>query len=325
MKRTTIKDIAIAVGVNPSTISRALNDHPDVSPEMKEKVKQVAEILHYVPNLTAVNLKSKKTKTIGLILPVISKFFIPNIINGITSVVNKRGYRLVILTSDDHLEKEMEHIKMCCHTQMDGIIISLTNQTKNLDHLKLATDFDIPIVVFDKTIPQRKFSTITIDDAKAAGQCVQYLIDKNCKHIVGVFGNKNLAISENRAEGMLDALLQNKNILHHLVYANNMLDAKIQIDELLKTQATIDGIFCMSDEVLTGASAALYAQEKLFSIITTSISDGELIGFRIPEIAYIKHDGEKMGVVAANQLFTEIENEGKSDPVFLQLETEFID
>jgi LacI family transcriptional regulator len=324
MKRTTIKDLAQALQVNVSTVSRALNNHPDVSDALREKIKQLAEALHYTPNLTAVYLQSRKTKTIGLILAEIGQFFIPSVIQGITSILDAKGYKLVILASNDKQSKEADLIKMCCYTQMDGIMLSLSSATKNLDHLAIANEYDIPIILFDKIIEQRKYSSITINDASCAEKCTSYLLQQQCKHILGVFGNKDLSLSINRLNGFTKAFGIKNPIAFTTVFAANIQEAKQLVQEALQTHADIDGMFCMSDEVLIGATSALHAQQKLLTIRTVCISDGQLINYHVPPIAYMKHDGASMGHAVAIQLLHEIEATEKVEPIFLQMDTKFV-
>ena len=324
MKRATLKDISKMLGVSPSTVSRGLHNHPDISEELKEKIKQVSELVHYSPNLTAINLKSKSTKTIGLIIPSICKFFIPNIINGISSVLEQNGYKLVILLTNDNLQKEIEQVKMCCYSQMDGIIISLSNQTTNLNHLTIADELEIPIVLFDKVIEQNKYITLKINDVNAAFVCTNYLLSKNCKNIVGVFGNKNLEISHRRLIGFNNALSNCKNTKSNNIFANSMQDAKEQLLKLYKKNKLIDGIFCMSDEVLSGTSAALYKSNLLNKIQLICISDGELIQYHTPPIPYLLHDGNLMGKQSANVMLDNIKNKNKFSVLALELDTNLI-
>jgi LacI family transcriptional regulator len=324
MKRTTIKDLAAALHVNVSTISRALNDHPDVSDSLRSKIKELAKAMHYTPNLTAVYLQSRKTKTIGLILANIGKFFIPAVINGITSVLDAKGYKLIILATNDNADKEEELIKLCCDSQMDGIILSLSSGTKSLDHLAIAAEYEIPIILFDKIMEQKKYSSITIDDENCAEKCTQYLIQQNCKHILGVFGNKNLTLSIKRHDGFTKALAKYPKIKKTILFANNIENAKELVSIALQKNKTMDGAFCMSDEVLIGTTAAMYQQNHLEQIRTVCISDGEIIEYHVPPIAYMKHDGASMGSAVAIQLLHEIEALDKVEPIFLKMDTRFV-
>ncbi|MBK9992783.1 MAG: LacI family DNA-binding transcriptional regulator [Saprospiraceae bacterium] len=160
MQKITIKELAKLLDVNPSTISRALHDHPDISQVLKERIKKIAKDFNFVPNHAAVNLRNKKSKLIGLILPEISMLFVPSIIEGVSNYLNKRNYNLLVLSSYENYEKEIENIDVCIKSNVDGILISLTNQTKNVDHLDRLNEFEIPVVIFDKTVEQVQFNEV---------------------------------------------------------------------------------------------------------------------------------------------------------------------
>jgi LacI family transcriptional regulator len=320
MKRATIKDIAKVLEVNTSTVSRALNNHPDISQPMKVKVQEVAKALNYTPNLLALNLKTNKTKTIGLIVSSVGKFFVPSFINGVGSVLESHGYKLVILASDESFDKEADHVRLCCNSQMDGIILSLTNQTIGIDHLDLVIENAIPLVIFDKTIKQNKFSSITINDAQYAEMCTEFLLNNNCTNILGVFGNPNMTITKERLIGFNKAVEKNTSINAHSIFASDIEEALQKTIIKLNEDASITGIYCMSDEVLTGATAALHQLNKLNDIKLVCISDGVLTPYHVPAINYVQHDGFAMGVATANQLIIEINSKEKITPIALKME-----
>lgn len=303
MKRSTIKDIAHLVGVNPSTISRALHDHQDISIELRKKIKEVAQQLNYTPNEAALNLKNKSSKLIGLIVPQIGMHFVPSVINGISQICNQAGYKLMILSSEDELEKEIENIKICCQSAVDGIIISLTNKTTNLNHFALAEELEIPVIIFDKTIPQETFDEIIIDDYLVGQSCANYLIQQNCKNIIGVFGNPHLSITQKRMQGFSDEITKHKKIKFTHLYAHTSEETSKLLSENLSKK--IDGIFAMSDETMLGVNSVLYSFQ-LNNIKTISISDGKLPQFMTPPMNYFKHCGYSLGKLASNKMIDKI-------------------
>jgi LacI family transcriptional regulator len=135
LKRATIKDISKIAGVNPSTVSRALNNHPDISNELKKAIKQIAENLNYIPNKIASNFRNKSNKTLALIIPEINMFFFPSVINGISKVAKSNGYQLIVLQSNENEETEIENIKTCIDNRVSGIMISLSRNTESMMHI----------------------------------------------------------------------------------------------------------------------------------------------------------------------------------------------
>jgi LacI family transcriptional regulator len=324
MKRATIKDIGILAGVNPSTVSRALRNHPDVSAAVKTKITEIAKQLKYVPNDTAVNLRTRNSKLIGLIVPSITMFFTPSVIDGISDVLQKNGFKLMVLCSHESLEQETENIKICCNAGADGILISCSNQTKNISHLEYAHDLEIPLVMFDKTVSQSTFDEVIIDNKDAAEQCANYLLQRKCKNIIAVYGNKNMSISSEREKAFTNAIKKSKATVVKNLNASDSIEAQNKTLAALLSNANIDGVFAMSDEVLTGVHGALQR-------ITTSncsliaISDGKLPPFYFPQIPYLKHDGFALGQKAINLLLSYIDNTKETNNVKKHLlETEMI-
>ncbi len=307
MKRATIKDIGLLVGVNPSTVSRALRNHQDISVELKQKIKEVAEQLKYVPNETAVNLRNRESKIIGLIIPSITMFFTPSVINGISEKLQTGGYKLMVLCSQESIEQEIENIKICCNAGVDGILISLSNQTKDLEHLQLAYELEIPIVLFDKTVKQDLFDEVIIDNAKAASLCAEYLLSKDCKNILAVYGNQNLGISKEREKAFTSALQKNNITVAKNIFAESSNDAKLNTIEYLLANNTIDGVFAMSDEVMIGVHVAIQKTigDKCNMV---AISDGKLPAYFHPPISYLRHDGFKLGEKATAILLQHIQD-----------------
>jgi len=152
LKRVTIKDLARALDLNVSTISRALSDHPNVSKATKAKVKQLAKELKYKPNMLAKNFRNSKTKLIALIVPDLNTFFIPSLIRATSAALTEKGYNLLLLNSNESLENEIANIQKCEAYSVDGILISVTSDTINLDHVIDAVDTDLPIVQYDRVI-----------------------------------------------------------------------------------------------------------------------------------------------------------------------------
>lgn len=314
MQRVTIKDIAQMAGVSTSTVSRALKDHPDISQAVKEKIKLLAENFNFVPNAAAVGLRNKSIKTIGLILPNIHSFFVPSMIEGITSILNTMQYKLMILTSDEDYEKEVQNVVSCVDGGVDGILISLTKNTDNLRHLDKVADLEIPTVLLDKSLHQKDFSEVIIDDYKAGKLCFEYLIKKNTRHILGFFGPMSLNITKERLAGFQDAASLHPEVKAHYYFCDSSLDAQQKCHIGFSTFPQADAVFIMSDEVMVGVNAAMYHREAanvVKDITRIAISEGYLPQFMFPPIAYLEHNGNTLGCIAAKLLLDQIHNPDK--------------
>ena len=306
MAKITIKDLAQQLGVNPSTISRALKDHPDISPALREQVKQLAETLHYRPNPLAVYLRRRKSNLVGLIVPNITMFFYPYLIEGIEHVLHQHGYSLLMLPSNESLEREIENIQICFDNDVAGLLIAFTRHTKNADHLELMEEAGTPVVMCDKVLETAPYDAVVLDDFTDAMQAARHLFETGCRRVAGIFGNINMRISQLRLNGFTEALKQYElSPSRDLIYfADNSEKAREAARSAMQLSKPPDGIFAMSDEVIVGALAGLLDLNVKIpeDCAMIGMSDGMLPPFLKPKVSFIRHDGYEVGRAAAEQL-----------------------
>jgi LacI family transcriptional regulator len=308
MKRTTIKDLADLLQISISTVSRALSNHPDISDAVKKRVKEAAETFNYIPNDFAINFRKKSSKVIGLIIPKMSMFFVPSIIEGISAKLNKEGYQFFMLSSEESLEIEKENLQTCANSRVDGVLISLTSQTQSFDHFKKLEDLGIPVVVFDKSLSEEKFDQVIFNNEKDAEECAKKLVKHNCKNILAIFGNNDLEITGKRKKSFMGFLEKYPEINCKSIFCDSAEQVKDKLDIILEYEA-FDGIFAMSDETLAGLNYALKLKglsAKQFKVV--AISEGIFPKYLNPHYEFEKNDGIKMGMMAANILLEKIKN-----------------
>lgn len=311
MKRATIKDIANIAGVNISTVSRALKDHPDIGLELRNKIKRLAEELHYHPNLMGVQLRKQKSNLIGLIIPEAYMFFFPSVIKGISDVIQEYGYKLLVLQSGEKLEREIENVRICYENGVDGLLMTLTNKTVNVHHLDELREADVPVVLLDKVLKDSGFDEVIIEDEKAAQMCTEYLIETGCKNILGIFGNANLMITTKRLSGFLKAIDAHKQqgIVGNYKFVEDTFTAWNAVEQYFEIDQP-DAIFAMSDEIIAGVIAALKKMKVAIpeSCSVIGMSDGFLPQILDPQVTYLHHDGYTLGKMAANHLIQKMNN-----------------
>ncbi|MFK7758288.1 MAG: LacI family DNA-binding transcriptional regulator [Flavobacteriales bacterium] len=198
MRRITIKDLARILNISVSTVSRALSDHPDISDGTKQKVLKAAKEFNYTTNLHARFFRKQHSRLIALILPEFNMFFSPNLIKGINEVVSSSKYSLITFITNDEYETEEKMVKQCLSWAVEGVLISLSRQTENLDHLKILVESDVKCVLLDKTVHNDIFPAVTIDSELASYNAVSHLVEYGHKNILGIFGNPNFSISKER-------------------------------------------------------------------------------------------------------------------------------
>jgi DNA-binding LacI/PurR family transcriptional regulator len=322
MSRITIKDLAKYLNVNPSTVSRALHNHPDVSERVKESVNRLAEELGYKPNFAAINLRKGKSGIIGLIIPEIGSYFFPNVIKAIEEATHLKGYNLLILHSNDSLEREIQNAEICAHMGVEGILVSLTRESSSIEHFQELINTGTHIVFFDKVIHEANTFKITIPGEKAAFDAVNYLISKNTKSkkFAGILGDERLSITQDRLSGFYRAL-----VAHHIKptpgmihYAHNSNEAKHLFTKLWLSKNKPDCLFLMSDEILEGVVKAIFdLQIKLPQDLNLiAMSDGFLPNLFNLEIPYIKTSGYDLGGLATQILFQLLEGQAIEPQTF---------
>ena len=308
MKRITIKDLADLLQISTSTVSRALSNHPDISDAVKKRVKEAAETFNYIPNDFAINFRKKTTKMIGLIIPKMSMFFIPSIIEGISAKFNKEGYQFFILSSEESLEIEKENLQTCANSRVDGVLISLTSKTQDFAHFKKLDDLGIPVVLFDKSLSEQKYDQVVFNNEKDAEECAKKLVNYQCKNILAIFGDKDLEITEKRRKSFENYLNNHSEINYKSIFCDSAEMVKEKLEIILEYEK-FDGIFAMSDETLAGLNYALKIRglsAKPYKII--AISEGIFPKYLNPHYEFIKNDGIKMGMMAASILLEKIKN-----------------
>jgi len=335
MKPVTLRQIADRLGISVTTVSKALKDYPDVSKKTKAQVKELAKTLNYKPNAFAVHLRTKESKTIGLVIPVIVHHFFANVIKGIISQAEKKGYLVIILQSDESYELEKKQIDLLLSQRVDGILISLANTTANFNHLNEVIAQDKPLVMFDKIAKVVKCSKVIIDDRLAAYNATKYLINTGCKRIAHFRGALLPQNSIDRFLGYKKALLDN-NIPYDpsLVYICECDDMSFEEGKknaklLLEEHQDVDGIFINTDLVAIGAIAEFNKQGVNIpgDISIVGFSNWFMSSVISPTLTTINQPGYEMGKTAFKQLYKEIKSLKKNKPKapkIITLETELI-
>lgn len=334
MKETTLKEIAEELGISITTVSKALKNYPDVSQKTKAAVLELAEKLHYTPNSFAVNLRTKESKTIGLIIPTVVHYFFSKVIEGILEEAEKRNYLVIILQSNERYDLEKKQIELLLNKRVDGILMSLSNETVEFGHLNSILEHKTPLVLFDKIAKIVKCSKVVIDDRKASYDAVNYLIKKGYKKIAHFRGSYIPQNSIDRFLGYKKALEDNNIIFDpNLVFLcdNNQDfdDGYNNAKKAITENNEIDAIFAISDLVAMGAmkyfnevGIAIPKQVAVFGF-----SNWFMTSLISPKLTTIDQPGFEMGKQTAALLFDEINLKKDNLPVEIRtitLPTEII-
>ncbi len=317
--QVTIKDIARELGISPSTVSRALKDHPDISVSTKKAVNELADKLNYQPNIVALNLRQKKTNTIGVIIPEIVHFFFSTVISGIEDVAYTAGYNVILAQSNESYQREITDMKALFNSRVDGMLLSISRETTNFDHIESIISKGVPIVFYDRMYNSPNSSKVIVDDYAGAKEAVNHLIEQGCKKIAHINGSPNLIISIDRFRGYTEALQENKLEVDEELIVNcqsgTFEEGKRAANKLLSQKNIPDAIFAGNDPMAMGAMMAI--KEKGLKIP----QDVAIVGFSNwffgelmdPSLTTVDQPGFEMGQEAARLLIRQIEMKDKED------------
>jgi LacI family transcriptional regulator len=325
MKDATLKQIALQLGISITTVSKALKNYSDVSEKTKKAVIDLATELNYTPNSFAVNLRTKESKTVGLIIPTVVHHFFSNVIEGILEEAEKRNYMVIILQSNEKYDLEKKQVDLLLNKRVDGILISLSNETGEFDHLKRILANKTPLVLFDKIAKIVNCSKVTVNDRKAAYDAVTYLIKKGYKKIAHFRGSYLPQNSIDRFLGYKKALEDN-NIAYDpsLVYLceNNLDfdDGYLNAKKIAVEHPEIDAIFAVTDLVAIGIIKYFneIGIEIPRQVAVFGFSNWFMSSIISPKLTTINQPGFEIGQRAASILFDEIKAKKNDEPVVFQ-------
>jgi LacI family transcriptional regulator len=304
MTNTTLKKISEMLGISISTVSRALKNHPDISEKTKIRVKELATALDYEPNAYAIQLRTSKSNLFGLIVPTVSNFFYDSFIASIEEESRKNNYALMILQSGDNAAIEQENLKLCRQNRVSGVFVCLSSQTANLDAYAKFKDLDIPVIFFDKVPESNEYNKVCVADALSATIAAEAIKAKKKKKVLAIFGSPGFSITKKRLEAFEKALDGKASLI--IEYAENAALAESITTAALAQKP--DCVFCMSDEILTGAMKALQQAHLKVpkDIAVIGISNGFIPKLYYPEITYAETSGYKLGKLAFSSMMASI-------------------
>lgn len=303
-KEVTIYDIAEALELSASTVSRALKENKRVSQKTIDKVHAYANKVGYQTNTFASNLRSGETKTIGVVVPHLNSRFISSCIAGAEKVAQEKGYSLLISQSLENIDKEKMNIDSMFRKRVDGLLLSTVDRSNDMNHLNAYINKGIPVLCFDRVSKKADLPKIQIDNIQAAERATKHLIDMGCKHILHISLESNSSVYNDRELGFIRAIDSENSVTGFVKQAK-----KLNIDEG-RTIArsieggTVDGIFVANDQAAIGCMLEL---QKMGIKIPDDIA---LVGFNddpisdalSPALSSIRYPSYEMGTLMANSL-----------------------
>lgn len=321
MQKPTLKSIAKEFGVSISTVSKALKDSPEISELTREKIKAFAKYYNYKPNNIALSLKNRKTKTIGIIIPEIVHYFFTTVISGVEEIANQKGYNVIIGLSNESFQKEAISMEMLAGGSIDGFIISVSKETqllKDYHHIEETINQGMPVVMFDRTIPEITCDKVIVDDTEGAKNAVLRLFDLGCKNVAIITTEDHVNVGVLRTKGYQTALREKGykkedglilRLKEELYDPKNNIELEQVILDFLSTHNNIDGIFAVNEVYALSAikAAKKIKREVPKDIKVIGFTDGILSKYASPSLSTVSQHGKILGMKAAELLIERLE------------------
>lgn len=320
MESITIKDIAKALGLSTSTVSRALRDSYEISADTKQLVLDYAEKMHYRPNPIALSLKENRSRSIGVIIPEIANHYFSQAINGIEAAAYERGYHVVIFQSQESYEREVEKIEYLAARRVDGLLMSLSSQTVDISHLQALQERGLPLVFFDRIPAEIETHKVVADNFSGAFDATAYLLQSGRRRIAHITSQPGLSITIERLKGYLAALEQfgvpfDENLVKYCQYTAEEVEANL--NTLFSLSNPPDAFLTAADRLALSYYAGLKKRhiqipKEVAFIGFSNLSVAELLN---PPMSTVVQPAFQMGQIAAGLLLDLIDKKPKS-PVF---------
>ena len=325
-KAATIKDIARELGFSASTVSRALLDSHEVSAETKKTVKEYAKKINYYSNPAARSLKNSRSYSIGVMVADVANSFFSQTINGIESIAYEKGYHVIITQSHDCYQREIINAEHLANSSVDGLLISMSAETINCDHLKKLHERGLPIVFFDRIIDGIQTHKVTTDNYRASFEATELLIKKGYSRIAFLAHTPQLSITRDRVNGYRAALEA-----HFLNYEEDLIqyccsggrepqEVLQAIGILFSRPEKPEALFIATDRLSMSTIRALDRSYFGDKIAIIGFSNSEVIDLIPPHISFIRQKAFEIGAIATEMLIKLIENKR---PVF-EFETRLV-
>lgn len=312
----TIKDIALALGLSTSTVSRALRDSHEISADTKKMVLEYAEKNNYHPNPIALSLKERRSRSIGIIVCEIANSFFSQAINGIESIAYNNGYNVIIAQSRESFDREIMNLQYLTSRSIDGLIISISTETKDFSYLKELHGKGMPIVFFDRIVNEIETHKVIADNYKGAYDATTHLINSGYRRIAPISNPKLLSITMERLAGYKAALADNgiemdDSLIKYCLHGG-MIFSEVEeiVNELLELKQKPDAIFATADKLTTNCLRILKTKGLKVpgDIGLLGFSNTDLTELLDPPLSIIKQPAFEMGEVATNLLLQLIES-----------------
>lgn len=320
MQQSTLKELAEILGMSISTVSRALKDHPDISKATKLKVKELAAMMEYEPNNYAVQLRTRQSNVLGILIPTIDNHFYDSFIAAVEEEARVHGYSVLIMQSKDDVAIENANLNLFRKNMVSGIFASVSIQTEDLANFEKMVSQKIPIVFFDRVVELNGCTRVCLADELAAKIAAEAIIAKKKNNVLALFGHPHLSITKKRADSLKNTFdtLAPKTLVT-IEYPESISESKRVALNALTGKERPETFFCMGDLILIGVMYAIHelGLKVPEDISVIGISHGFIPTLYDPKITYVETSGYKLGKLAFVQMMDALKQEEIKTEVIL--------
>ena len=322
------KDVAKRAKVSTATVSAVINNNKFVSDDLKKRVIEAIEELHYEPNIIARSLKVKKTNSIGIIIGNIVSQAFSIMAKAAEDIANKYKFNLIVCNSDDDPKKELDYLKVLKSSRVEGII--LTSTGKNFEYVKRLIESGTKIVLLDRLIDSINCYAVLLDNEKGAYTAVKYLINRGFRRIGIICGPLDITTGRERLDGYLKALEEAgiKKEDNLIKIGTFKKESGIRLTkELLEGLPKPEAIFVSNLDLTLGALETLNVMRVRIpeDISIIGFDNSEWYRIMTPPITVVNHPIYGYGATAAKLLMRRINNEEENiEPIMKRLKTSLL-
>lgn len=305
-------DIAAKLGISRVTVTKALRDSPDISKEMILKVKSTAKEMDYIPNLTARNLTSNKTQTLGIILPDITNLYFSSIVRGMMEIADNESYHIILTVSREERKKESENVLKLLSMNVDGLLVCQTLDTVEAEIFERVKKRKKPIVFFGRPVGFSGYDYIGFDDYGAAEKLTDHVIKKGKTKIAHISGDLK-SDGKYRLDGFLASMKKNKiNVRKEWIIEGKFFPeyGYEGFNKIYKSGNLPEVVFCGNGMIARGTYEAirengLRIPEDIGVVAVDHRTYAEML---YPKLTYIDYPTRTLGNEAMKLLIKKIEN-----------------
>lgn len=324
-KEATIYDIAKKLGLSASTVSRALKNNPIINEETRKKVNDYAQKIGYRSNAFASNLRTKKTNTVGIIVPRLDSNFMSGCLAGMEEVASENGYNLLITQSHESKAKEEANSTVLFNKRVDGLLVSLSKEESDLSYFKRFEDKNVPLVFFDRVPSECPHACFVIDNEQMAYKATKHLIEQGCNKLLHITTKSKLNVYLDRIKGFKRAVSEKSHAKGELLYLDhlNLENGKASADQVIANGT--DGLFVSNDLVAAGCLVELQSKGKKIpdDIAIVGFNNDQVSTLVAPSLSTVRYPGKETGKQAMHALLKIMKGE-TNNTYTLKLDTELI-